>query len=323
VDRIVHAHHRSGWAYALDSLAPLLSADGSGVLFDSSVEQSFWKRLEEQRRSGRLPYLKPWVGIVHNPPNIPSWHERGKSTSYIFRLATWRRSLEHCRGLFALSEDSARWLRARVDFPVSVLRHPTGPPFERWSPRKFRANRDKRLLQVGWWLRKLSSIHFVRPKRLGKTMIRPGDEAELTQRLHDYAERERARTGAPPIGRWDAEPISPVSDRRYDALLARNVVFLDLLGSVANNTVIECIVRRTPVLVNPLPAVVEYLGEDYPLYFRDLGEAAEKADDFGLLERAHEYLKGIPEERFSGETFRRTVAESEVYRGLGRARRRS
>jgi hypothetical protein len=63
--------------------------------------------------------------------------------------------------------------------------------------------------------------------------------------------------------------IPHLDDHDFDDLLAQNVVFLNLIDASAVNTVIECIVRNTPLLVNPLPAVVEYLGKDYPLYYRD------------------------------------------------------
>ena len=35
------------------------------------------------------------------------------------------------------------------------------------------------------------------------------------------------------------------------------------------NTIIECVVRNTPIIVNNHPAVVEILGKKYPLYFNN------------------------------------------------------
>lgn len=53
---------------------------------------------------------------------------------------------------------------------------------------------------------------------------------------------------------------SRLSNEAYDRLLTENIGFVALHDASANNTVIECIARATPLLVNPLPAVVEYLG---------------------------------------------------------------
>jgi hypothetical protein len=69
-------------------------------------------------------------------------------------------------------------------------------------------------------------------------------------------------------------------------------------------------------LVNPLAPVVEYLGEGYPFYFETLAEAAAKADDMDQVRQAHEYLAALPADSLYAETFCRTLAESDLYRGL-------
>ena len=61
------------------------------------------------------------------------------------------------------------------------------------------------------------------------------------------------------------EVMEHLSDSAYDELLSDIVVFLNLIDASAVNTVIECIVRNTPLIINRLPAIVEILGEDYPL----------------------------------------------------------
>ena len=73
--------------------------------------------------------------------------------------------------------------------------------------------------------------------------------------------------------------------------MTESVVFLDLYDAVANNAVVECISRQTPILVNPLDSVVEYLGQDYPFYYYSLDEAAEKLENDDLIEETSLYLK--------------------------------
>ena len=68
------------------------------------------------------------------------------------------------------------------------------------------------------------------------------------------------------LGFWD----------QYATVPGISYSLVALHGASANNMVIECIARATALLVNPLPAVVEYLGEGCPFYFRSLAEAAEK-----------------------------------------------
>lgn len=76
----------------------------------------------------------------------------------------------------------------------------------------------------------------------------------------------------------------------YDDLLAANIVFIQLTQASAINSCIECVVRNTPILVNPLPAVVELLGDHYPFYYNTLAQAAEKANDIALIAETYEYL---------------------------------
>jgi len=108
-----------------------------------------------------------------------------------------------------------------------------------------------------------------------------------------------------------------LSNRNYDNLLSENIVFLDLYDSSANNAIIECIARNTPVLVNPLEPVVEYLGKEYPLYFNSLEEAAVKAEDMEQIRAAHKYLLNHPlKPKLTGEYFRESLVQSKIYQSL-------
>lgn len=107
--------------------------------------------------------------------------------------------------------------------------------------------------------------------------------------------------------------IQHVSNDDYDKLLVENVVFLNLVDASAVNTLIECVVRNTPVLVNPLPAVVEYLGPDYPFYYTTLDEAAQKLVTPGKVFAVHEYLKHKNKDRLKVETFVTQVCEFITY----------
>ena len=73
--------------------------------------------------------------------------------------------------------------------------------------------------------------------------------------------------------------IDHLDNNDYDVLLSQNIVFLDLYDTSANNAVIECIARGTPLLINRHPATIEYLGEKYPFYFDSLKEANEKLNN--------------------------------------------
>tara|TARA_R100000908_G_scaffold64981_1_gene51018 strand:- start:6598 stop:7014 length:417 start_codon:yes stop_codon:yes gene_type:complete len=103
------------------------------------------------------------------------------------------------------------------------------------------------------------------------------------------------------------EILDWLSHNDYDDILTSGIVFLDLYDSSANNAVIECIARNTPLLVNKHPAVVEYCGEDYPLYFENLDHAASILYDKDLIISAHEYLKNMDKSWLNGAYFANDV----------------
>jgi len=88
----------------------------------------------------------------------------------------------------------------------------------------------------------------------------------------------------------------------YDDLLSKNIVFLKLIDASAINTLIECIVRATPIVINKIKPVVEVLGDSYPLFYSDVSEV-EKLVTMKNIEKAHQYLKRMDKTKFKIETF--------------------
>jgi hypothetical protein len=167
---------------------------------------------------------------------------------------------------------------------------------------------------VGFWLRRMHSIKHLDAGSSKKVWIVPHEYARERRDMEALAIDIYDRNGLECLG--DYEEWDRVTRFEYDELLAENIVFMDLYDSSANHAVVECIVRNTPVLVNPLPAVVEYLGQGYPLYFDSLDEAAQKLNEKGLVKEAHEYLTEIDNSVHSIEAFRASFLESEVYKRL-------
>lgn len=99
--------------------------------------------------------------------------------------------------------------------------------------------------------------------------------------------------------------LERLSDAEYDLLLSENIVFLDLVDASAVNTLIECVVRNTPLLINKLPAVVEVLGPEYPLYYSSYRDAKNKLCDMATtVPAAYDYLTRLDKSRFSAQVFK-------------------
>ena len=81
----------------------------------------------------------------------------------------------------------------------------------------------------------------------------------------------------------------------YDELLTKNVIFIDFFDAAANNAIVECIIRGTPIIVNKVGGIEEYLGVNYPLYFNELDEIPELLCDEKIIE-AYNYLVKMDKE---------------------------
>lgn len=339
--RYERTHHRSGWRYAVNALYPL--HNHRGVRFEDFLEDPFaWQHRHCGVRSGAellqailsqdhtaplnaeekgiLPIGEPWAGILHNPPHMPAGFHPLETPRVILAKAVWRESLDACVGLFTLSQYCADWLREATGKPVSPLIHPTEIPDSLFDFEAFLANANKKIVQVGWWLRRLSAIYDLpvpvdNALGFGKLRLVPEFIPQADQYLKNMlASETRERAAGALATRDNTEECHHLPNAQYDLLLSRNIVFIQLYDASANNTVIECIARGTPVLVNPLPAVREYLGEDYPLYYDTLQQAADKALDVRRLQAAQQHLLDNPVRKLlGGDTFRQQMLASEVY----------
>jgi len=106
--------------------------------------------------------------------------------------------------------------------------------------------------------------------------------------------------------------INQLSNEDYDVLLSQSIVFLHLIDAAAVNTVIECIVRNTPILINKIPGTVDLLGDEYPLFYdeidirtRDIGSLLNDS----RIEKAHKYLKKMDKSIYKIDYFTKQIAD--------------
>lgn len=107
-----------------------------------------------------------------------------------------------------------------------------------------------------------------------------------------------------------------VDNLSYDQLLSQNIVFLNLVDCSVSNTVVECIVRNTPLLINRHPAVVELLGRRYPFYYSTMEEATRKSNDLYLIQLTHFYLRSLNKSHYTMGYFIRSLQRSKIHRDI-------
>ena len=301
-----YGNHRSGWAYAVNSLRDIHNT--GSVYLDTFIERTFCWSPE-----GIKPHLRPWIGFIHVPPFVPGWFQYNQSNHTIFQTSAWKESLPFCRGLITLSKYHRDFLQPKFDFPIDNLIHPTEFPDQTWSYRDFETNSQKRIVQLGWWLRKLHAIYQLPESSYTKTLLRTSEKPYL-QELFEKEKQQLLATGEFHEGMYKTVDVMKfLPNDQYDQLLSNNIAFLNLYDSSANNSVIECIARGTPLLVNRIRPVEEYLGPEYPFYYDSLREAVNKAMDFSLVKETHEYLMNCEtRKKLTGEYFKQSLMESDV-----------
>ncbi|HCE2178910.1 TPA: glycosyltransferase [Vibrio parahaemolyticus] len=306
-----YGNHRSGWSYAIAGLVEHHDATAP-VYVDTFIERKFvWGGDHGEACSNEpMPYEKPWIGFIHVPPFVPSWFQFEQSNQQIFSTDLWKKSLPHCKGLICLTKYHKQALEEylKPEFPISVLKHPTEFPENSFSIDKYRANATKRIVQIGWWLRKLNAIGYIEVKDHTPTLLGSSD---WSKNIIQYAER-RYFGLKDPITIKNVDIIDFLDNDKYDELLTENIVFIDFYDTSANNAVIECIARATPIVVCRHPAVEEYLGEDYPLFYDSPNEISSLVTD-NLVAAAHEHMKNNTiREKLTLESFVKDFGECEV-----------
>lgn len=91
----------------------------------------------------------------------------------------------------------------------------------------------------------------------------------------------------------------------YISVLRESIVYIHLVDASAVNTVLECVITSTPLIVNRHPAIVEVLGEDYMLYANTIEEAESllASGDMSTFYRASDYLGNIDMSNYKWDVF--------------------
>jgi len=296
--RQIGATHRHGWPMIVSALRDLETT--SDLLIDDFVERTF----DGQDKSG--PWLEPWVGFFHHPPNMPGWYAPQQTLERVLSTPYFMMSQPFLVGAIATSEYLAEWLRTRLDIPVQTILHPTDLNVPQFDFDAWQA--DKKLVQVGWYLRNYRAIYQVDALEFRKIHLKHYSPwIQNAERKTDTYSITGTRKD---VGY--TEVVSRLENEEYDKMLTSSVVFLELFDTSANNAVVECIARTTPILINRHPAVEEYLGVDYPMYyesFDDLADAFKRHHTFIVpnVKRTHEYLKDLNKTRFSMDFYLQEV----------------
>lgn len=370
--------HRGGWYVACEELFKHNSLnerkEPNGMICDMYIDRTFhWSNTYMSYR-GIIPYTSPWCGFIHHTTNT-SYSKY--NTAALFENIKFIQSLHTCVALFALSEPLAHHLRERLSIlaphvKVVTFAHPVVDPLKLFSLKEYIGNRDRKLINIGAWMRNPFAIYHIPKIPLHKAILMGNDMGDHippanfsiayigpdpNYKVNSNPSQEVMFSREDPGPKYPCRPepgngprwvimvtewlvsigiqvshykdgvlyifdeskvaqlneeishmiksvatITYQSNENYDELLAKNIVFLDLIDAAAVNTIIECIVRRTPVIVNKIPGTVALLGENYPLFYKHISEVPSLISDI-KINQAHQYLRRLDIKRFQMKYF--------------------
>ena len=299
----VKTEHRGGWNTVIDSLSQIkFLNDSSPFVFLDMIERYFlWEK--------NPPLQQKWSGFMHCTPSTPPYLDI-VNISKLFTNRVFIASLDHCHLIFTLSNYVTKYLNAEFSklqkkITVHTLVHPSDMnDIVFFDLDKYTQNRSKKLLQIGQQMRKVTSIYLLGDIDHEKIWLTGTKNMQKCNQLLDF-ECKYLRITLPPnkVKMYYTETFE-----EYDNLMAENVVFVDFFDAAANNTIIECIVRHTPIICKRLEGVVDYLGPDYPLYFDQLDQVKSLLT-IENIEKAYTYLKNMDKRDFEMDCFLKKICK--------------
>jgi hypothetical protein len=269
-------YHCYGWDYLIHKLSKILPQSEAGIVIDDFVESFFWD-------ASKKPHLSPWIGISHFTPTAPE-HLHTKTLNDLLQLPKFTESLPHCKLIIVLSSNTKKFFQDRINIPINIVHHPKELPvrFALDSYLKF-----PMLFHAGFYLR-----NFAKYYELNTKIARSFHISILRHIKHLQSDLEFYNIPMNEFRKRIHVYDRFLSDEEYLALLTNQISFCWLYDSSANNSILESIASRSPIVVNRLPATVEYLGDNYPLYYENIRyDPNERLLDRKLLSETIDYLE--------------------------------
>lgn len=200
-----------------------------------------------------------WFGVMHVPLLTPSWAMTGQNNlSQLYFDPDWRESLKKCKGLIFLSEHMAFQFKSIYkDIDVFTAKHPTGDLTKEFSYEEFLE--DPKIVLVGAWLRNYDDFLKLNTGFRKIVLFNHYAESYIRKNYSKYSPNIEEDLS-------NIEVLRFLDDEEYDKLIGSSVVYLGLHETSANNALCECISGSIPFLSKKHPAIVEYCGNDYPLF---------------------------------------------------------
>jgi hypothetical protein len=286
------------------------------VGFEPCIVNTFIQFRKENQTIIEKYEKQSWVGVSHHNSKDSRHHLRLET---IIRDKKNKLAFENCKGIFVFTktqEEEYSKLPELKDIPVSCLYHPMekydGDCFFNLESLSYKSEVDplpiNTLCCVGDHCRLFKKFSRCRISRKKTVLLENSQHWRGTQPQR-YRDKQLKN-----CTRYDYR----FSNEDYDKILCNNIQFAEFIHPCASNYVLECIVRATPMFVSKNKEIIEYMGDDYPMYIkRPHKRWNARLNDKKLIQETHEYLLNHPfKEKFTMQNFLHDFVNSEVYKKL-------
>lgn len=271
------------------------------LIWGNKIENDIY--LQEINRSCKL------VTFIHNPPyenldrsNMNLHNEvlfnEHLLNDYMIKLISQYQLTDKIQFLYTLSNSHKEYLYNKypeyknkllsVYHPIEISYHDQLFDFELFF-------KNKKVVHIGWWLRNFKTFINLQIN-INKCILVKND---FQDQWHEVSKNYNLE---------NVEIISQLNKEAYEKIFTNSCVFIDLEDTVANNVILECIRFNTPVITKKNRSSVEYLGENYPLFFTQDENFQNSEHLYKQILSANEYLMNMDKTHISLDTFHKKVS---------------
>ena len=269
--------HFYGWGYIINELEKSIHFSRDGLTIHSFVDCVFWPD------KGRVLPDSDWIGFVHSAISGQPGRQQDYTLDNLLKHQSFVAAQDKCKALIVLTDHTRNYLRKQINIPIFKIDHPkfyTGKTFD--VDRYISA---PRLRHSGFELRDVAKFFTAKTSIAKDIYIGHMHNYDLIKRELSYHSISPKQCGVNAVYEF-------LNNKQYADQLISTIGFSCYYDCAASNAILEHIMSHSPLVVNRIPPIVEYLGEDYPMYYENISHNLDQhLLDKKFIQETSDYLK--------------------------------
>jgi len=269
--------HFYGWGYIINQLRKSIDFESTGLLIHSFVDCIFWPD------KGRKLPNRDWIGFVHSAITGQPGRQEEYTLENLIKHPSFIASQDKCKALIVLTDHTRNYLRKQVNIPIFKIDHPKFYTGQTFDADRYISN--PRLRHSGFELRDVAKFFTLKTSIVKDIYIGHMHNYDLIKRELSYHAISPKQYGVNVVYKF-------LNNQQYSEQLISTIGFACYYDCSASNAVLEHIMSHSPLVVNRIPPIVEYLGEDYPMYYENISHNLDQyLLDKSFVQQTSDYLK--------------------------------